>query len=248
MQNYDESRSLTTASWAHWKDKLTVFQGWRKQKHSALVRRWWNYLFSVFFQEVTEISCSDKICLDVGCGCGGYLSHLVKNHCSAGVGLDPLKSSLKASKVTLKGNKVSEKVDLILGVAEYIPLKEESVGLCIMTGSLDHVNEPDQAAREFYRVLSRNSHLMLLETVLSARQSNFYDDTHSNQFTIGTLTGYLKQFRIVKILRKYPFLSQIHVPEFVVDCCFSVMKLRKLPGALGSLFNYSEVLLKCEKN
>ncbi|MCW4005053.1 MAG: class I SAM-dependent methyltransferase [Candidatus Bathyarchaeota archaeon] len=235
-------------SWRDWENKLDDFQQWRNSKHSSLVLSWWTYLFSYFFNEVSALPSSHKVCLDVGCGRGNYLSHLVKNHCSEGIGIDPLRSSVEASKHNCNAQGTYDRVSLILGVAEYLPLKEEAVNLCIMTGSLDHVNDPQQAADEFHRVLTRSGHLMLLETALISKQSNFYDETHTTQFTLPDLTNLVKQFQLLKVTRKFPVLSQIRLfSDTTIDRCFSSLRLRKIPGVVGSFFNYSEVLLECAK-
>jgi SAM-dependent methyltransferase len=245
-QKDEKEPKKSDQSWTDWQTKLYIFQEWRKEKHNPLVRAWWSYLFSVFFREVSILSNSTRLCLDVGCGSGGYLCRLVKDY-DFGIGLDPLKSSLKSSKASLKRNGISDKVDLILGVGEHLPLKSECIDLCIMAGSLDHVNEPAQAIREIHWVLSRGGYLMLLETALIARQSSFYDETHVNQFTLTDLKRLLKQFTIERILKKVPVFSQIHLPD-LLGYGFLHKMLGSIPGVISSYFNYSEVLLECKKN
>jgi SAM-dependent methyltransferase len=242
--NNDPSSDL---QWTNWASRLYVFQEWRKEKHSPLVRAWWSYLTSVFFDEIKLLNINRGLCLDVGCGSGTYLSRIVEDH-DFGVGLDPLKSSLKACKDELKRADIYYKVDLILAVGEFLPLKKECVQLSIMTGSLDHVNEPTMVIDEFYRVLLYGGNLMLAETALIAKHESFYDETHVNQFTQIYLKSLLGRFRITKVLKKIPIFSQIRVPDQLIDCAFFYAILSKVPGLIGNYFNYSEVLFECEKN
>jgi ubiquinone/menaquinone biosynthesis C-methylase UbiE len=236
------------SSWKDWQTKLDIFQEWRKGKRNPIVRAWWAYLFSVFFHEISTLSRSAGLCLDVGCGSGGHLCRLVKEDGYGGIGLDPLKSSLTAFKDRIRCSGISEKVDLIRGVGEFLPLKNDCVQLCIMAGSLDHVCNPKQTLNEVYWVLAPESYFMLMETVLLEKKPSFYDDTHVCQFTLRDLERLLGQFRIERILKKVPIFSQIHVPDRLLDYSFLLKVLGRMPGTIGSCFNYSEVLIECKKN
>jgi len=244
----EKETKKSDSSWKNWQTKLHVFQDWRKEKHNPLVRAWWSYLFSIFFHEVSTLSNSAGLCLDVGCGSGAYLCRLIKECECEGIGLDPLRSSLQAFKDRLEGDKISENIELILGVGEFLPLKKDCIQLLLMTGSLDHVNDPDQALKELYRVLIPDGYLMLLETVLLRKKPSFYDETHVHQFTLADLEKLLKQFRIEKVLKKVPIFSQIHVPDRLLEFSYLHKALSKTPGTIGSYFNYSEVLTECKKN
>lgn len=244
----NESESRSDLPWRNWKTRLDVFQNWCTKQHSPLVKAWWSYLFSEFLSEAQLLSGSSGLCLDVGCGSGDHLCGLIEKGESEGIGLDPLKPSLMAFKDRIRHGKISEKVELILGVGEYLPIRGDSVKLCVMTGALDHVNNPSQTLRELRRVLIPDGHLMLMETVLLWKRSSFYDDTHVHQFTLIDLKRLLTQFRIEKILRKVPIFSQIHVLDFLLDYSYLHKLLSRTPGTIGSFFNHSEVLIGCRKN
>jgi ubiquinone/menaquinone biosynthesis C-methylase UbiE len=236
------------SSWENWQTKLGIFQEWRKVRHNQLIRAWWAYLCSVFFHEISLLPSSGGLCLDIGCGYGGYLCKLVEEGKYEGIGLDPLKSPLKLCKDNLRRSPISKKVELIQGVGEFLPLKEECIQLSMIAGSLDHVNNPSQTLREFRRVLTPNGHLMILESVLVRKKSSFFDETHVHQFILADLKGLLRQFSIRKILRKVPIFSQMRVPDRLLAYSYLHRILSKMPGAIGRYFNYSEVLIECKKN
>lgn len=202
----------------------------------------------MFFHEVSTLPNSAGLCLDVGCGSGSYLCRLVKEGERNGVGLDPLKEgSLKIFKDRIKGYKISEKIELIRAVGEYLPIKEKCVQLCIMTATLDHVNNPNQTVKEIHRVLVSDGYFLLLESVLLKNRPSFYEETHLHHFTIADLKRLLGQFRIEKTRKFFPVLSQFHIPDKLLDS--NIYKaLSRMPGVIGCYFNFSAVFIKSKKN
>jgi len=243
-----EGKNELHLTWRKWESKLAIFEGWRKKYVNPLIRAWWLYLFDVFFHEVSTLSNSAGLCLDVGCGSGSCLCRLVKEGERTGVGLDPLKEgSLKIFKDRIKGYKISEKIELIRGVGEYLPIKKDCVQTCITTGVIDHVNNPNQTVKEIHRVLVSDGYFLLLESVLLKNRPSFYDETHLHHFTIVDLKRLLRQFRIQKIRKFFPVLSQLHIPDKLLDS--NIYKaLSKMPSVIGCYFNYSEVFIKSKKN
>jgi ubiquinone/menaquinone biosynthesis C-methylase UbiE len=120
-----------------------------------------------------------------------------------------------------------------------------------MTATLDHVNNPKLVFKEIHRILTFKGYLILLETVLKRKARSFYDETHMHHFTIMDIKRLLKHFKIEKVVTFYPILSQIHL-DFMRKMMSSIPileeMLSKIPGLIGSYFNYSEVLVICRKN
>jgi ubiquinone/menaquinone biosynthesis C-methylase UbiE len=191
-----------------------------------------------------------KILLDVGCGQGSYLMELVKRKGGIGIGIDPLESSLIAFKNRIKDSELYYKIEIIRGVGENIPIRGKCVSLCIMTGTLDHVNDPKLVLNEIYRTLIPKGYLILLETVLLTKTGKgFYNETHVHSFITADLRNYLKHFKIMKLIRFYPVFSQIHlglIRELLDNLLGKV--LSSMPSFIGRYLNYSEVLAICRKN
>lgn len=248
MQAINTTESIEVAQWETWQECLDAFQDWLQEDHGLLVRSWWSYLRSVFFREVSLLLPSSGICLDVGCGSGGYLSDIVKKRKFEGIGIDPLKSSLKECLDNAKRQGYADRLNLILGVGEYLPLKADCIQFCYIAGSLDHVKDLNQTISEFYRTLSPIGNLIILETVLFKKKRGFYDETHVYQFTLETLKVSLRKFTIVKFFRKVPIFSQIGLPDSVLQYSLLHKFFSHAPGLLGSYFNYSEVIFRCKKS
>jgi len=237
-------------TWKSWLNKLCLFEKWRHQKINPLVRAWWFYLFRMFFHEVQSIAASEKYTLDIGCGHGDYLMEIIKRGGSVGIGIDPLKSSLISFKNRIKGTELYHKIEIIRGVGENIPMRGNCVSICVMTGTLDHVNDPKSVLHEIYRVLVFKGYLILLETVLLKKRKGFYSETHMHDFTIMDLKNYLKHFKIMKLTKFYPVFSQIRLGfvRELLDSFWGAKVLCFIPGFIGRYFNYSVVLAICRKN
>ncbi|MHA1583364.1 MAG: hypothetical protein ACTSYM_12830, partial [Candidatus Baldrarchaeia archaeon] len=64
--------------WVIWKNKLLQFKQWRKKRKSVFTYLTWHYLLREFMREIPEALPRKDTALDVGCGPGYYLLHLVK--------------------------------------------------------------------------------------------------------------------------------------------------------------------------
>jgi ubiquinone/menaquinone biosynthesis C-methylase UbiE len=239
-------------TWKSWSNKLYFFKKWRHQKINPIIRAWWLYLFRVFFYEIQSITVPNKniYLLDVGCGQGSYLMELIKRKGGIGIGIDPLDSSLNLFKNRIKSSELYHKIEIVKDVGENIPIRENCVSLCIITGTLDHVNDPKLVLKEIYRTLIPKGYLILLETVLLTKTGKgFYNETHVHHFIIADLRNYLRHFKIMKLIRFYPVFSQIHLGLIrkLLDNLLSKV-LSFMPGFIGCYLNYSEVLAICRKN
>jgi len=232
-------------TWENWNSSLQNFEVWLENDYGPLVRAWWVYLHKLFVKEVTALADPSKLYLDVGCGSGGSLYAVVsESHCQ-GVGLDPLLSSLKRFKARIKSN--TSDINLVLGVAEFLPFRDSAFHLCTMTGSLDHVNDTDKTINEFHRILAPGQYLLVEETVLKQNRTAFFGDTHNTQFTLDSFKPMFRQFHNFKFLRKYPIFSQIKIPDLFLDYSFVHALLSKLPASIGMYFNHSEVIMEFQK-
>jgi SAM-dependent methyltransferase len=92
------------------------------------------------------------LALDVGCGEG----QAMKVYQYPVVGIDPNKRSLESAK---------EHGAVILGVGEYLPIREKSVTAVIMEGLLHHVPDPKACLTEAKRCLSNSGVIVLSETL-----------------------------------------------------------------------------------
>lgn len=237
-------------TWKDWQNKLHAFEEWRKENHTKSSAQWWAYLFDVFFQQLASLSHSPGLCLDVGCGSGKVLRTVIKQGLYEGIGLDPIsESSLKIFKDTIKGRKISGKIELIKAVGEYLPIKNDAIQLCIMAAMLDHVQNVDQTIKEAHRVLGPNGSFLLLECVIHRKHPSFdHDETHLQEFTMEDLKRLLKQFKIEKIRRCFRLPSQFLMLEKLLDSPNIYNILGRMYSVIARYFqNCSTVLIKSTK-
>jgi ubiquinone/menaquinone biosynthesis C-methylase UbiE len=227
------------------------------------------------FQELLCVSNPAVTALDVGCGPSDLLCRLIKERKNKGIGLDPLRPSLKNCKDRIEGSKISERMELIRGVSEWLPIKDDCLNLCVMTEALDHVYSPSQTFKEIHRVLVPEGYFVLLQSVVSRRQSSFDDITHLHEFTLADLEWALRSFTIEKIKRFHlAYLLITRWRDFLPDALDYVRQLilptpvqtqptdeqassgairiyeasAEIRGFIDRLLNYSETLIICKKS
>jgi len=194
-------------AYSKWEQKLSAFKSWRKKDVSESQRLTWNYLKDSFLEMVSELPIGKNwLCLDVGCGSGCYLSEIVQQHNCRGIGLDPLKgSSLEAFKNRISACKKLSEVGLIQSIGEHLPVTDNSINLCIMTGALDHVANPEQTFKEIHRILAPEGYFLLLQSVVKKLNVHHDDETHVNEFTVASLKALFKNFKILKLTEATAF-------------------------------------------
>jgi ubiquinone/menaquinone biosynthesis C-methylase UbiE len=106
--------------------------------------------------------------LDVGCGTGRFSTRLAQEFEAEVIGVDPAETMLAKARM----NTADSRVRFLVGVAERLPVSDESVCLAYLSMVYHHLCDPRNAFREFNRVLRdggflciRNSTLDLLDEV-----------------------------------------------------------------------------------
>jgi len=222
-----------------------MFEEWRERQTPISSKQWWKFLSNTFFQQVSNFN---GLCLDVGCGSGSYLCHIIEKEGCEGIGLDPSKkSSLNVLKHDIEDETIEKLIELIQGAGEDLPIKNACVQLCIMTGTLDHVKNPHQTLREIHRVLDYNGEFILLQSVVKEKMVSDKSH-HMNQFTISELYEMFNQFEIERTKRFFPISSKFHIPERLLNSA----KIYKILTRMYSMFaryfqNYSVVIMTMRK-
>lgn len=231
-------------AYAKWEQKLSQFKSWRKRDVCKSQRLSRVYLKDLFLKIVSEMSIGeDWLCLDVGCGLGGYLSEIIKQHNCRGIGLDPLKgSSLGAFKKRVAACKELSEINLIQGIGENLPLEDNSINLCIMTAALDHVANPEQTFKEINRILTPQGYFLLLQSVEKKLKVDHDNETHVNEFTLASLKALFKNFKILESTDVYCLPAAVPVWNKTVYTYLS-----KLCGPIGSFYNGSIAIIVSRK-
>jgi len=106
--------------------------------------------------------------LDVGCGTGRFSARLAQEFDAEVIGVDPAETMLAKART----NTADSRVTFLVGVAESLPVSDESVCLAYLSMVYHHLGDLRHAFREFTRVLRdggflciRNSTRDLLDKV-----------------------------------------------------------------------------------
>lgn len=143
------------------------------------------------------------VVLEVGCGGGALLSKINMTE-SIAVGLDISEMQIKYAKTHLQG------VFLLVGDAEQLPLKDNTITKCFAIEILEHVRKPDETMKEIRRVMKDDGELIIvvpndrnwfIHRILQGYfREAFYDYGHLHNFSsIEKLESLFKGFKILMV-------------------------------------------------
>lgn len=124
--------------------------------------------------------------IDVGCDNVDISASLLSEECSY-IGLDPFSSSKSNFRV--------------IGVGEFLPIRDESVDNVVFNTSLDHILDYHQALQEAERVLKPGGHIYLATLVWTASASLLKDAVHFHHFREYEILGALNGMHIEQTTR-----------------------------------------------
>lgn len=191
--------------------------------------RRWSFYVNATVQETmrrVDFSCHKRI-LDLGCGTGTLLQHLLHVVPEAEiVGLDP-----SAEMLSVARQKLPKSVDLRVGSADNIPFPNESFDLVISTNSFHYFRRPAQAIQEAKRVLKPNGHIVI---------TDWCDD----YLTCRICDGFLRLFnrahfrtygvRECQNILQDEGLANVSVEKYKIDWLWGMMTARATKAAIAT--------------
>jgi ubiquinone/menaquinone biosynthesis C-methylase UbiE len=119
---------------------------------------------------------STRTILDLGCGTGRFSGALGARFGALVIGVDPSKKMLAQARVKEDGGRVR----YVLGEAEAVPLRDESVDVVFMSMVFHHFTDPARATQECRRVLRPGGRAFLragtAEQIPSYAPSRFFPE------------------------------------------------------------------------
>jgi ubiquinone/menaquinone biosynthesis C-methylase UbiE len=124
----------------------------------------WSRLSSLF--DLAEFHPKDTV-LEIGFGPGVIFPSLA-NVCSSVIGVDPMlewisdspSSSFKIAKNMLKSERIEDKVELVRGDGQNIPLEQETCDVVVATDVLEHMPDLSRTMKEIDRILKKEGLLL----------------------------------------------------------------------------------------
>jgi len=137
-------------------------------------KRWQHYCVPSFSKSIKIIDLHQaSMLLDVGCGTGIFLEILEKKYPSALLyGIDPNQAMLEKA-----SEKVTSKVILDLGSAEFLPYESQSFDWVVLSNCLGHIKHQEVALGEAHRVLKNDGKVIITDWTkdfLAMRLVNLY--------------------------------------------------------------------------
>ncbi|MEM3551482.1 MAG: class I SAM-dependent methyltransferase [Candidatus Bathyarchaeia archaeon] len=136
-------------------------------------------LVDPWYQLVIEMLCSNfrdlngKIVIEVGCGLGGFLLNISKS-CEEVVGLDVSSKAIHIAKDLAKKFGLQNRVNFIVGDAQFLPFKENGGDVLVCSETLEHVPDYEKAFSELVRVTKKSGYLCL--TVPNFLSTAFFEN------------------------------------------------------------------------
>jgi len=112
--------------------------------------------------------------LDVGCGTGwaiGQVAEIVNNN-GVFYGVDLSSKMIEKAKENFSGK---QNLHFIKANAESIPLDSDFFDVIICTNSFHHYLHPDQAVNEFYRLLTKDGKVYIMDTTTDVWYAKIVD-------------------------------------------------------------------------
>ena len=177
----------------------------------------------------TEVSNGEMV-LDVGCGRAVDIMRLAKRGAKC-IGLEPSNTMISHAKKSISDSGMG--VNLIQGVAEYMPFKPNSLDKVMCKGALDHFPHPAKTIEEMARVLKPRGKAII---AVSNSQSLGFRIGRSIFLIWKILPGRkidLKKFYQMppdhSYKFDYAFLRRMVEPHFQVDRSIGISLLYGLP-------------------
>lgn len=152
MKNDDFSSKIV-------KDKLYLADPW----YHLIIR-----MLRSTFQNLGE-----KTVIEVGCGLGGFLLNISKS-CGEVVGLDVSLKAIRIAKDLAKQLCLQERVNFVVGDAQFLPFREDSGDVLVCSETLEHVPDYNKAFGELIRVTKKSGYLCL--TVPNFLSTAFFEN------------------------------------------------------------------------
>jgi ubiquinone/menaquinone biosynthesis C-methylase UbiE len=123
-------------------------------------RRWSFYIEATLQATLSHLEIrSGDLVLDLGCGTGTLIQHLLKIAPEAEIfGLDPSAEMLEIAK-----QKLPDSVQLTAGSATNLPFPNDCFDVLVSTSALHYFRNPDRAIQEMQRVLKPSGRLILTD-------------------------------------------------------------------------------------
>jgi ubiquinone/menaquinone biosynthesis C-methylase UbiE len=118
--------------------------------------------YQMAIKMLEPITCNNgrQCVVEVGCGLGGFMMNIAKTAGNT-IGLDVSANAICTARDLAKQLKLRDKVDLVVGDAQFLPFKPEVSDIVVCSETLEHVPDYEKAFGELVRITKRSGYLCL---------------------------------------------------------------------------------------
>lgn len=187
----------------------------------------------------TSTEIKDGRILDVGCGTGYFTIQLSKLYGQV-VGIDLSKKMIKIAKISLKYERMREKIELVLADGEYMPVRSNTFDTVLCLDFLHHVSSVPSVVKEMVRVTVLGGKIVAVEP-------NYLNPLYAILCLFAKQES-LKKFFVTsrrELSRLFKGVNMDNVSSKEVDYYPQLLlKLDRFPGNLYRSIDYVEELLR----
>lgn len=136
----------------------------------SLTDPWYQLVIEMLHSTFRDLD--GKMLIEVGCGFGGFLLSISKS-CDV-VGLDVSSKAVHIAKDLAKKFDLQDRVNLVVGDAQFLPFRNGSGDILVCSETLEHVENYEKAFGELIRVTRKSGYLCL--TVPNFLSTAFFEN------------------------------------------------------------------------
>ena len=186
---------------------------------------------------ISKLNKDTSYLLDLGCGPGFY-THYLRKSCYIYVGVDKQKNE--------EWKKIKNKrIFFVVGDAEKLPFRSESLDCIILEDILHHVNHKEKVINELFNILKKRGKIIVIEANKKNLVMNYYwYYFHHHHFYIQEIEKLFRNFKVVSknYIESYPFYCISLRPQ-LLPFTFSFLSIR----LLAQVTFFRKILLLIQK-
>jgi 2-polyprenyl-3-methyl-5-hydroxy-6-metoxy-1,4-benzoquinol methylase len=98
--------------------------------------------------------------VEVGCGVGGFLINIARKGGTI-AGLDLSANAVRATRDLVKRLQLQDRIDLVVGDAQFLPFRERCSNVVVSSETLEHVPDYEKAFGELLRITNKSGYVCL---------------------------------------------------------------------------------------
>lgn len=171
MDRWNRAQTIEKGYWEDWATRTAI---------DPLIRTYWNFHLQILHPFLPQ---NNNSILEIGCGTHPLINYFQENEKHA---IDPL--------MDLYAPHLPNSLQIIQGVGEALPFRNNVFSLVITTNTLDHCIDPVRFVDEIHRILKEIGTLYLSVNCFSSPHNFVNDEPHPHNFIPSDIVRLLQYY------------------------------------------------------